>query len=975
MLDVSATYLAAEIADIAQLAKAVYIYRGNYASSAAFGASASSSGDDASGDYPAAGAIDGDCTELNIGPASGADNGVGLSSWKSASTPSGASPVWLEVDFGATRTFNYAKLYNLAADPLTDYALQYWDTGTSAWVTFAGTSSRSATPGYTGGLDVYDLAAAASDVGAAGSTITTTKVRVLVYGTTNSDAAQIVELEIYYKVDVTDRCTSIRVDRQRDWRQVNPMAASVSLQFDNSDRFFSPAYTPTAAETAAGFFNQELDAGLRIQVQLGFYYSGAPYYEIGFGEGGFGAGPFGGATIGPQANPEIVNSFIGTIDEIKTRSKTGVCTITGRDRMKDVINETWSTRLKYGIDIGDAIKYCLNICNISDYEMSIDTTGLVVPNFFSFEQTMFSVIQQLVQAAGLAQFWFDENGNAKFQNLLATSDNSHTTLTLANPAFSGFYTIGTSSWVNNTGGSLVFTNLGIAAYATTNTTCWKFNADMQPPSPLSYWGASIYLMASSDGSGGSVNGDYYLYFRYDYGASTYSISFYYNNGSVWTPITVTKDFSGSHTYTIYRAPSTAGGVEWLIYMDNTLLISYHETSPTSTTGTYFVVANDDGTMTFSDYGELSAELSLTSYDDTTKTLYFTSASIDQGASISAESLLSVSMIAGNAPITWETRTSSDGATWGSWTAVSIDSIAQSGPIASTAARYIEYRYYFVVGSSVPLWVNYYVTVSWSLSAAAGTVRALSYDSSLCDVQEQVSDSLGGPTSVVNYFEVTASPVILTGTNADVQWQGSTGYPGNVVSASNPLVLYTGTTYIQAVVSGGMDISRMTGTNPAAVQITWGTAAGSVEVSYVHPTKPIIKLTVTTAGTITQLNLIGQSYGSGPAPISVTAGDSSSQSKYRRRTNQINNNFITSPAIAQLIANNQLLAYKTPAKILSGVLLPLTPSLQQTDQLQLTELNLGLTSALTWKTSGITHQLAMSAGGQATATTTLKAVAA
>src|ERR1051326_5413354 len=107
-LPVSAQFLAASEADVNFAASRVQLVLGNYASAPAYGSTAASSGAYSS-DYPAAGAIDGDRTEINVGPASGADNDVGKSSWRSSGVPDNGDTVTLTITFNPSRTINRTK--------------------------------------------------------------------------------------------------------------------------------------------------------------------------------------------------------------------------------------------------------------------------------------------------------------------------------------------------------------------------------------------------------------------------------------------------------------------------------------------------------------------------------------------------------------------------------------------------------------------------------------------------------------------------------------------------------------------------------------------------------------------------------------------------------------------------------------------------------------------------------------------------
>ena len=148
----------------------VQLVLGNYASSAAYGTTIASSSD-FSADYPALGAIDGDRTEINVGPAAGADDFVGKSSWRSGGKPDLGDTVTLTLTFLASKTINRIKLYNLNNHGLNTYSLSYWNG--SAFVVFAATSDivsggqTSITPTYE--LDTIDF-----------SDISTTQIKLIV---------------------------------------------------------------------------------------------------------------------------------------------------------------------------------------------------------------------------------------------------------------------------------------------------------------------------------------------------------------------------------------------------------------------------------------------------------------------------------------------------------------------------------------------------------------------------------------------------------------------------------------------------------------------------------------------------------------------------------------------------------------------------------------------------------------------------
>jgi hypothetical protein len=698
-------------------------------------------------------------------------------------SPTNIAPVWVQIDFGAARTWNYVKLYNYSGDPLTSYALQYSDNG-SVWTTFAGTSdqgSGTGYTGYTGGLDVYDFTAYTG-----GTTFTHRYLRCLVYTTTSTGPAQIVEIEVYNRVDVTSRVTKIEVDRQRDWKQVNPMAATCKLDFDNSDRYFSTSYTPTAAETAAGFFNAELDEDLGVIVRLGFWFSQSPYYNLGYGLGGFGGGPYGGGVGTALANPELAQSFVGTIDAITSSSLRGTTTITARDGMKALLNQTWSTRLKTNIDNGAAITYLLNICNISTYETSVATTGLIQPYFFVYEQSAFTAVQQLVQACGNAALWFDENNKATFQDYLVNSSNSHTDFAWPAQDMGDYTTYGTGTAAQN-GNTVTCTGTDTApnrtdfaiTYAATQTQGWQFTASSfigaigfmctQTPTAWAAPGAGGtdfpqgYIMSFSSGT--------ITFYRCDSpGTVTSKLAFAYN-GLTLTTWTILRLVNGG-TYTFY------------IYANGVLKGSFSDN--TYTTSSYFnVMAPGPGTGGGVGNVVIASILLMNGTHTATisgSTVTVTSASIDQSADLTAEGTLSVGFAPSNAPITFETRTSPDDSTWAAWTAVTLDS-TQQGDIQSAAQRHLEYRYSFTVGSA-PFWNVYYIIASWAVTASSATVRSID-GSTACDLTQSVAGDLGGDSSIINYFEVLSAPLILTGTTHGDAVAGDDGLPGYAVSRQQP----------------------------------------------------------------------------------------------------------------------------------------------------------------------------------------------
>lgn len=392
MISVSTKFKTAQNADVNTPTAKVQLLLGNYFSASGYGSTVASNGDDGSGNFPAAGAIDGDRTEINVGAASGADNGVGKSSWRSAANPSGGSPAVLTTTLTASKTLNRIKVYHLSTNWITSYDLRYWNG--SSYVVFAATADivsggQVSIPNRTaGGVDVVDFPDIASNLW-----------RIQIY-TVHSGHSDLVEIEGYRRVDITSRVKGIKVSRQRDYKIDNPLASTIELDVINSDRFFSFSHVPTAAEVTAGFVNQELLPNMGILVSWGFLYT--------------------------NAVPELVTGFVGYTDRITVKPATRDAVISGRDSMKILLNKpNDSSNLKTSQDISALIKYMLNRSDISNYEMALDTTGINVDTFFTDQASILDTIRDLAQASGDSLFFFDETGIATFKFYTQNVANSH----------------------------------------------------------------------------------------------------------------------------------------------------------------------------------------------------------------------------------------------------------------------------------------------------------------------------------------------------------------------------------------------------------------------------------------------------------------------------------------------------------------------------------------------------------------------
>jgi hypothetical protein len=294
------------------------------------------------------------------------------------------------------------------------------------------------------------------------------------------------------------------------------------------------------------------------------------------------------------------------------------------------------------------------------------------------------------------------------------------------------------------------------------------------------------------------------------------------------------------------------------------------------------------------------------------------------------------------------RTSSDGLSWDAWQLTAPNAAIGCTVYAHTYAQlkmaYSSMNYNFGILLNLPslfsLVLNVFKTGTGGRYPVSPT-RQIYYNGSLLDVQQKITDTLGGDTSVINQVQVIGTPYTLSGADIDNVWTGTTGIPTAEISDTNPLYLPLGETDVTASIDVGMDISRLTGTNPAALTLTYGTAVGSATISPRYPASPTIKIVATTAGIITALSLSGKKYSTDITQFSASASDAASIKKYGLRAVSISNPWILNTNIAQYIANNQLALYKDEADVLYGAQCPYQPSVQIGDRITALDLNTGI----------------------------------
>jgi hypothetical protein len=1079
LISVTPEFNTAEYADSAEPAFQVNLVFGNYAPSSVSGTTISSSGDDPSGNYPASGAIDGDRTEINIGAPAGADNGVGLSSWRSSFTPSRSQPAALTLEWANLITFTRIKIYNLAADPLTSYLIQYFDPNQQVWVPLCGTSdnitppgnnpsyawgygpydnSQSSIPyggmpggagswpegGYTGGVDIYDF-----------PPVSTMFLQLLVYSTTNNDAANVVEWEIYNVVDITDRVMGYKIDRKKDFKLANPIATQLDVTLDNSDQFFSFPYQPTAAQIAAGYVNSAMaNLGFNIELNEGFY---------------------------TTSGIELIRTFTGSVDSLEVKAKSATAEIQARDYMKRLINHEDSSGLKTQIDIANCIQYLLNRLNVSNFEMNLQLTTIVLSYFFIFETQVMTAIQDLVQAAGDAIFYFDELGHAIFEFYLGSTPNgmqfgqesvwesgvelqnisttgpyvdtiatppqllpSYGQGTTSGQMINGGYGLTLPGGSSYNGGSDAQSNpaenqinfLNVGNGATPSGVAEPFDVPLPgyiqsvtvqlDPGNGSSVPNGCVVYGNTNGIYGSipdlnnviaiatfnqVSGSIYkatmnvhipaerIWLSVQMGGlvgNPYTSYSFTNQGRAWDTYTPANEIYplmdlgnnslGLTSSFTFAYDIVAENGEWdLPYQDTGInpkvaeigspldVFVQFQSYPAGTTTTIYVDGSDDGAtaavtytitqpptghtyITPSNHRYWRYRVVLSTQNNTQvptlsiPTMQFDNSMgtwispiIDQGITVSSEGVITLeSLTPPGTIISVYTRTSPDQVNWTAWVG-----LGTNYQIESPVQRYIEVQIVLVTGNNTTPqvfqisvgWSNGNQTTKWSTSIDF----TFTDDNANEDIDLTISDNLGGDTAIINDVAVTSSPLYLQGTSTDVTWQGTTGTPPAAISPTNPLPVAVGQLVFNVIIDGGMDTSQMA--NGLCIQLTFANGgAGLGAITYVHPTKPVLTITVTTAGTITNLQLTGLSFSSANTPYQATASDVASIILNNKRHSDIENDYIISNGIAGIIATRTIANFKNPTTYIQALELATPkPNMQPGDQIQIQNAITGLES--------------------------------
>ena len=319
--------------------------------------------------------------------------------------------------------------------------------------------------------------------------------------------------------------------------------------------------------------------------------------------------------------------------------------------------------------------------------------------------------------------------------------------------------------------------------------------------------------------------------------------------------------------------------------------------------------------------------------------------------------------------------SADKITWGSWIAATPGQTDACPNLRYELIKIVFYDTGTIAAGNLTTPLVYSVNLNWYTGSGqqkwSSNINFYLTDSNgIQDLQQQIGDSLGGDSQIINDVAVTAAPLILDTTDAaSTQWQATAGslsagtyspgpppswvgtYTASAtaanVSASAPLIVAVGTVSFICVVEGGMNIANMNSTpvgfsagatiTNGCINLTSGTAVGSAYISFISPTTPVLTLVITTAGTITNLLLSDYGYTNLNTPYMSIANDQQSINRYKRRHQDIENDYVQNSVMTGTIAARVISNQKNPIEYIpSFKIFPPVVNMQPGDRVNVTD---------------------------------------
>lgn len=197
---------------------------------------------------------------------------------------------------------------------------------------------------------------------------------------------------------------------------------------------------------------------------------------------------------------------------------------------------------------------------------------------------------------------------------------------------------------------------------------------------------------------------------------------------------------------------------------------------------------------------------------------------------------------------------------------------------------------------------------------------------LLGLRQVLTDEIGGTNYIVTKSFVKSKPLFLAA-GSQVAWTATVN--GEFVSGSNPLSVAVGTLTFQ------VDFGNTKYDVPQTVLLTLGTATATAMISS-HPTKPVLTLTVTAPGTITNLQVEGVPFVQTGTVEAETDAPQRNLALYGERTDVLENDYIDNEDLASDISKIVISRFKQPLTWLPTASARLAPNAQVNDRATIIE---------------------------------------
>lgn len=199
---------------------------------------------------------------------------------------------------------------------------------------------------------------------------------------------------------------------------------------------------------------------------------------------------------------------------------------------------------------------------------------------------------------------------------------------------------------------------------------------------------------------------------------------------------------------------------------------------------------------------------------------------------------------------------------------------------------------------------------------------------LLALRRKLTDEVGGVNYLITEAIVKSTPTFLAASATDA-WQGT--FNGNPISPTNPLYVPLGDTSIP-VDFGSFQYYPAS----QAVVVTLGTAVATAVLSD-DPSKPLLTITATTAGTITGLKITGKQFIQTGQVIAVTEANLNIIADYGHNPDVLQNNYIDNVDLAQSIADQEIALFgQGPLDWIQEAMIRFSPNAQLNDRVTVTD---------------------------------------